>query len=260
MTTTLRFAEPVRYLNLCPKATQLQIQIDSAVGRRRKASYLLMEAEEQHPTRVETYRAELAQLKAEISDSRGVLMQHVAHCADGCVRDKSGGLSGSAYRNDTAPSHQKPPLPPMGEIAARLRNGEALEAIGLEYDRHPGTIGARLSAAGFSSRDGRPVTVRTAAAPAPPKRTLLDDEPWRADALCAQTDPESFFPEKGGSTREAKSVCTTCTVAAECLDYAIANDERFGIWGGLSERERRKLAKALRESTPTHLDTTQEAS
>ena len=66
---------------------------------------------------------------------------------------------------------------------------------------------------------------------------------WQADALCAQTDPESFFPEKGGSTREAKKICTSCEVKAECLEYALANDERFGIWGGLSERERRKLRK-----------------
>ncbi|MDR1823988.1 MAG: WhiB family transcriptional regulator [Bifidobacteriaceae bacterium] len=64
---------------------------------------------------------------------------------------------------------------------------------------------------------------------------------WQERALCAQTDPEAFFPEKGGSTREAKKVCSSCDVRAECLDYALANDERFGIWGGLSERERRKL-------------------
>jgi WhiB family redox-sensing transcriptional regulator len=67
---------------------------------------------------------------------------------------------------------------------------------------------------------------------------------WQDRALCAQTDPEAFFPEKGGSTREAKRVCGGCEVRAECLDYALANDERFGIWGGLSERERRKLKKA----------------
>lgn len=72
-----------------------------------------------------------------------------------------------------------------------------------------------------------------------------DDEAlaWQADALCAQTDPEAFFPEKGGSTREAKRICDGCEVRSECLDYALANDERFGIWGGLSERERRKLRR-----------------
>jgi WhiB family transcriptional regulator, redox-sensing transcriptional regulator len=66
---------------------------------------------------------------------------------------------------------------------------------------------------------------------------------WQVDALCAQTDPEAFFPEKGGSTRDAKRVCSACTVRSECLEYALGNDERFGIWGGLSERERRRLRK-----------------
>ncbi|HAM45562.1 MAG TPA: transcription factor WhiB [Propionibacteriaceae bacterium] len=66
---------------------------------------------------------------------------------------------------------------------------------------------------------------------------------WQSRSLCAQTDPEAFFPEKGGSTREAKKVCLSCEVRSECLEYALANDERFGIWGGLSERERRRLKK-----------------
>jgi WhiB family redox-sensing transcriptional regulator len=72
------------------------------------------------------------------------------------------------------------------------------------------------------------------------------DEPldWQERALCAQTDPEAFFPEKGGSTREAKRVCTRCEVRDECLEYALAHDERFGIWGGTSERERRRLRRA----------------
>ena len=68
---------------------------------------------------------------------------------------------------------------------------------------------------------------------------------WQERALCAQTDPEAFFPEKGGSTREAKKVCAQCEVRAECLQYALEHDERFGIWGGLSERERRKLKRRL---------------
>jgi WhiB family redox-sensing transcriptional regulator len=70
-----------------------------------------------------------------------------------------------------------------------------------------------------------------------------DEGGWQERGLCAQTDPEAFFPEKGGSTREAKKVCLTCDVRQECLEYALAHDERFGIWGGLSERERRKLKK-----------------
>lgn len=86
-----------------------------------------------------------------------------------------------------------------------------------------------------------------------PNMTLVaDDLPgrdegelgWQERALCAQTDPEAFFPEKGGSTREAKKVCVGCEVRSQCLEYALENDERFGIWGGLSERERRRLKKA----------------
>lgn len=71
--------------------------------------------------------------------------------------------------------------------------------------------------------------------PRPPK--------WTEDALCAQTDPEAFYPEKGGSTREAKKVCLTCGVRDDCLEYALENDDHYGIYGGLTERERRKLKK-----------------
>jgi len=71
------------------------------------------------------------------------------------------------------------------------------------------------------------------------------EDQWQERALCAQTDPEAFFPEKGGSTREAKRICLGCEVRDECLEYALANDERFGIWGGLSERERRRLKRGI---------------
>ncbi|HWD60994.1 MAG TPA: WhiB family transcriptional regulator [Humibacter sp.] len=81
--------------------------------------------------------------------------------------------------------------------------------------------------------------------PGVPSRAEDEENPlsWQSDALCAQTDPEAFFPEKGGSTRDAKKICTSCEVRAQCLEYALQNDERFGIWGGLSERERRKLRR-----------------
>jgi len=85
-----------------------------------------------------------------------------------------------------------------------------------------------------------PVLLGVSGAYASPESDALA---WQAEALCAQTDPEAFFPEKGGSTRDAKKICGGCEVKAQCLDYALENDERFGIWGGLSERERRKLKK-----------------
>ena len=71
----------------------------------------------------------------------------------------------------------------------------------------------------------------------------IETLPWAPDAKCLQADPETFFPEKGGSTREAKRICALCEVREECLEYALENDEHFGIWGGLSERERRKLKR-----------------
>jgi WhiB family redox-sensing transcriptional regulator len=73
---------------------------------------------------------------------------------------------------------------------------------------------------------------------------LGEEQSWQERALCAQTDPEAFFPEKGGSTREAKKICVGCEVRGECLEYALENDERFGIWGGLSERERRRVKRS----------------
>jgi WhiB family redox-sensing transcriptional regulator len=71
----------------------------------------------------------------------------------------------------------------------------------------------------------------------------VEIQPWYEKAACLDKDADCFFPEKGGSTRAAKRICQTCSVQAECLDYALHNDERFGIWGGLSERERRRLKR-----------------
>jgi WhiB family transcriptional regulator, redox-sensing transcriptional regulator len=73
--------------------------------------------------------------------------------------------------------------------------------------------------------------------------TILVAEPWTDLALCAQADPEAWFPEKGGSTRLPKLICRGCEVRGECLDYALETDQRFGVWGGLSERERRQLKR-----------------
>lgn len=69
-------------------------------------------------------------------------------------------------------------------------------------------------------------------------------EGWQDQANCMGVDPDLFFPERGASTREAKGVCQGCEVREDCLEYALANSEKFGIWGGLSERERRRLRRA----------------
>jgi WhiB family redox-sensing transcriptional regulator len=72
---------------------------------------------------------------------------------------------------------------------------------------------------------------------------FLQNLSWQAKARCLQVDPEIFFPERGGSSRAARQVCSQCEVRSECLRYALANREQFGIWGGTSERERRKLRR-----------------
>ncbi|MDH6626369.1 WhiB family redox-sensing transcriptional regulator [Streptomyces sp. LBL] len=64
---------------------------------------------------------------------------------------------------------------------------------------------------------------------------------WHAQALCAQTGADFFFPEPGSSVREAKRICGMCEMRSACLEYALAHDERFGVWGGLSEKERLQL-------------------
>ena len=70
------------------------------------------------------------------------------------------------------------------------------------------------------------------------------EQGWQSRANCMGVDPDLFFPERGASTREAKEVCRGCVVREDCLEYALANGEKFGIWGGLSERERRRLRRA----------------
>ena len=76
-------------------------------------------------------------------------------------------------------------------------------------------------------------------------RLLLfsDTQEWMTLARCRGIDPDLFFPERGASTQEAKGVCRGCVVREECLEYALANGEKFGIWGGLAERERRRLRR-----------------
>lgn len=72
---------------------------------------------------------------------------------------------------------------------------------------------------------------------------LIRPEPWVQDARCAETDPEIFFPEKGGSTKSAKRVCAECTVRVECLAYALRTKQDEGIWGGKSALQLKELRK-----------------
>jgi WhiB family redox-sensing transcriptional regulator len=76
---------------------------------------------------------------------------------------------------------------------------------------------------------------------------------WRQEALCAEANPDAFFPDKHESAKTAKQICAACTVREQCLDYAITNGEGVGVWGGLSASERRRIGP---NSAPSHAEAT----
>lgn len=83
------------------------------------------------------------------------------------------------------------------------------------------------------------------------KLTDLGRPTWQREGNCVGVeDPNIFFPERGFSTKEAKAYCADCPVKQQCLDYALMNGEKFGIWGGHSERERRKIRKERTKEDP----------
>jgi WhiB family transcriptional regulator, redox-sensing transcriptional regulator len=88
-----------------------------------------------------------------------------------------------------------------------------------------------------------PLTSNLAALVASHRISAGGERRWQEQANCLGVDPDLFFPERGASTREAKSVCRGCDVRIDCLEYALAHGEKFGIWGGLSERERRRVRR-----------------
>lgn len=69
------------------------------------------------------------------------------------------------------------------------------------------------------------------------------DLEWQDGANCKGANADLFFPERGASTRTAKGICRECSVRVDCLEFAITTGEKFGIWGGMSERERRRVRK-----------------
>lgn len=147
-----------------------------------------------------------------------------------------------ANSHDRAPSHHKPKLPPLVDIAEMLRGGENLATIAALYERAPESLRGKLNHAGYSTTGDR-MDPRTVELTTIPILRPFDDQPWATHGICRQTDPENFYPIKGGTTRPAKAVCYECPVRLQCLEYALANNEKYGVWGGLSEYERSKLKK-----------------
>lgn len=81
------------------------------------------------------------------------------------------------------------------------------------------------------------------------------NEGWRSDAECLEMDTDLFFAvgqsgEGWEETERAKSVCCGCTVRSECLAFALATNQQFGVWGGYDEEERRELRRMIRRRSP----------
>lgn len=76
-----------------------------------------------------------------------------------------------------------------------------------------------------------------------PESELFPEESWRQLALCAQTEPNLWFPEQGAPARAAKAICRRCPVQAPCLEYALNDPSLEGVWGGFSQRERQMLRR-----------------
>lgn len=117
-----------------------------------------------------------------------------------------------------------------GTDAARVGGGQAGSAVG--WGVGPITGGTVVRGNGMAEGTQEDLVDNDSTA-----------ESWQLYANCLGVDPDLFFPERGASTKEAKQVCQGCVVREDCLEYALANGEKFGIWGGLSERERRRIRR-----------------
>jgi len=74
------------------------------------------------------------------------------------------------------------------------------------------------------------------------------DTEWMADGNCSRVPPATFFPSDGVGVEMARKICDNCTVKAPCLEYALVNRIDHGVWGGTSERERRRILRHRRVS------------
>jgi WhiB family redox-sensing transcriptional regulator len=130
--------------------------------------------------------------------------------------------------------------PPAAEILAAIRRGETYANLAAIHGVSESTLRRRGEVSGLVARR------RGQRAPLAPHLTDGEYPAWMDDGLCAQTDPALFFPESGESPRLARSICAECPVRDLCLAWALDHDERFGIFGGTTPAERKKIRKEQR--------------
>lgn len=125
------------------------------------------------------------------------------------------------------------------QLLSRYMSGEPVPQLALAFGVGKATIYANLERA----RDPRPVEPAPQQVRPPTATFEFTPQPWAGSSLCTSVDPEIFYPEKRSSAQaqRAKKICSRCEVRTACLEYALATGERYGIWGGTSERERRRL-------------------
>lgn len=136
---------------------------------------------------------------------------------------------------------------PAREMAQLLREGTTVAELVEITGATKSAIQGALSIGGWGL-SGEPVVD---GALTPGTWALWRVPPWMEQARCLEVDPDEFFPEQGETSRDAVAVCRRCPVAAECLEHALDTNERFGVWGGLTERGRRQLKRKLNHGTDT---------
>ncbi|MEA3076271.1 MAG: WhiB family transcriptional regulator, redox-sensing transcriptional regulator [Actinomycetota bacterium] len=76
----------------------------------------------------------------------------------------------------------------------------------------------------------------------------LTNQTWRQYAACKGVEPDIFYPASDEEAEVAKAVCGVCPVRQPCLEFALATRERDGVWGGATEKERRRILRQRRKS------------
>lgn len=80
---------------------------------------------------------------------------------------------------------------------------------------------------------------------------MTENRDWREDAVCARVDGDFWYPEVGGTNRRAKAMCRSCPVMDTCLQWAFDHNEQWGVFGGMSADERRRVVRLAKQEEST---------